>query len=305
MYKEFHFRKKDFMYLTPALLFFIYTVFSFHVLSAAEQSEQIIASRTLLAPSLPHTIEALREMIFVFFGVLCLIEIRHAQEQTHHRYSNIVAVDFFWLGSLITAFMVLRAWNLLIIGLAFVKPDLEPGIFDVMGLTGNYLMFAIVWTLIFYSMTRTDLFRGKFSKTEPALGDDDFEVDPAVIEKVRKHIAFHKPYLSQLLNLEELASQLSMKPRTLSNVIKHGFQTNFYEFINSYRVEEAKALLADPDYPNRTMIEVLGEAGFNSKATFNAFFKKLVGVTPSQYRSTAQNEMNSATQLAARPEPSR
>ena len=305
LYKEFHFRNKDFAYLLPALLFFVYTVVSFHSLPLADQTDQVIAARTLLAPSLPHTIEAIRETIFVFFGVLCLIEIRHAQQQTHHRYSNIVAIDFVWLGSLITAFMVLRAWSLLIIGLAFVKPDLEPAIFNIMGLAGNYLMFAIVWTLIFYSLTRTDLFRGKFSKLEESDSDEEYEVDPELIQTVRKHIEFHKPYLSQLLNLEQLASQLSMNPRTLSNVIKHGFHTNFYEFINAYRVEEAKALLRDPNYPNRTTIEVLSEAGFNSKATFNAFFKKLVGMTPTQYRSNSEGEdPNLVDELVKRPQPS-
>jgi AraC-like DNA-binding protein len=287
LYREFHFRKKDFAYLVPALAYLIYTVVTFHTLSSTEQTNMIISERAMLAPSLPHTLEAIREIIFVFFGVLCLSEIRHAQEQTHHRYSNIATVDIFWLGSLITAFMVLRAWSLLIIGLAFLKPDLEPAVFDILGLIGNYSMFAIVWALIFYSLTRTDLFRGKFSKAQHALSDDDFEVDPEVINTVRKHMEFHKPYLSHYLNLEELALQLSMSPRTLSSVIKHGFHTNFYEFINSYRIEEAKVLLADPKYPDRTMIDVLGEAGFNSKATFNAFFKKLVGMTPSQYRTQA------------------
>jgi AraC-like DNA-binding protein len=43
-------------------------------------------------------------------------------------------------------------------------------------------------------------------------------------------------------------------------------------------------MLEDGNKPNRTMIEILGDSGFNSKATFNAIFKKLVGMTPTQYR---------------------
>ena len=48
------------------------------------------------------------------------------------------------------------------------------------------------------------------------------------------------------------------------------------------------ALLEDRENPNRTMIEIHGEAGFNSKATFNAIFKKVVGMTPTQYKASKQ-----------------
>ena len=95
-----------------------------------------------------------------------------------------------------------------------------------------------------------------------------------------------KPYLSHHLNLDELANQLSMHPRALSVTIKNHFNTNFYEFINSYRIEEAKRIIEDPDQADRTMIDILGEAGFNSKATFNSFFKKIVGMTPTQYKAS-------------------
>jgi len=94
-----------------------------------------------------------------------------------------------------------------------------------------------------------------------------------------------KPFLANILTLEQLAKQLEMTPRTLSNTINRHFKQNFFEFINHYRVEEAKLLLANPEHKNTTMIEVMADCGFNSKATFNTFFKKLVGSTPSQYRA--------------------
>jgi AraC-like DNA-binding protein len=44
--------------------------------------------------------------------------------------------------------------------------------------------------------------------------------------------------------------------------------------------------LEDKENPNRTMIEIHGDSGFNSKATFNAIFKKTVGMTPTQYKKS-------------------
>ncbi len=67
-------------------------------------------------------------------------------------------------------------------------------------------------------------------------------------------------------------------------MINRHFQKNFFEFINGYRIDEAKKLLANEKYEKVTIIEIMAQVGFNSKATFNTFFKKLVGVTPSQYR---------------------
>ena len=71
---------------------------------------------------------------------------------------------------------------------------------------------------------------------------------------------------------------------TLSRILNQHFGKNFFEFINGYRVEEAKRLLRDPDQQTASMLDILAAAGFTSKSTFNSIFKKHLGQTPSQYR---------------------
>jgi AraC-like DNA-binding protein len=285
LFKEFHLSKIDFLFLAPATFYMIYTLATFYSWETAEKILYVQEYRDLQAPSVPHILEAARELIFVAFGLMCLIEIRHAQQQIHHRYSNIEKIDFGWLASLVATFMVVRSWMLLVIGVAFLKPDLGVEAFNAMGLMGNYLMFALINALIFFSMTRSSVFAGKISKAHIHTNNDEAEANPEVSKHIQQHMEMHKPYLSHYLNLEQLANQLSMHPRALSVAIKINFQTNFYEFINSYRISEAKQLLEDHDKPNQTIIEILGDAGFNSKATFNSIFKKIVGMTPTQYRA--------------------
>ena len=285
LFKEFHLSKIDFLFLAPATFYMIYTLATFYSWETAEKILYVQEYRDLQAPSVPHILEAARELIFVAFGLMCLIEIRHAQQQIHHRYSNIEKIDFGWLASLVATFMVVRSWMLLVIGVAFLKPDLGVEAFNAMGLMGNYLMFGLINALIFFSMTRSSVFAGKISKAHIHTNNDEAEANPEVSKRIQKHMEMHKPYLSHYLNLEQLANQLSMHPRALSVAIKINFQTNFYEFINSYRISEAKQLLEDHDKPNQTIIEILGDAGFNSKATFNSIFKKIVGMTPTQYRA--------------------
>jgi AraC-like DNA-binding protein len=285
LFKEFHLSKIDFLFLAPATFYMIYTLATFYSWETAEKILYVQEYRDLQAPSVPHILEAARELIFVAFGLMCLIEIRHAQQQIHHRYSNIEKIDFGWLATLVATFMVVRSWMLLVIGVAFLKPDLGVEAFNAMGLMGNYLMFALINALIFFSMTRSSVFAGKISKAHIHTNNDEAEANPEVSKHIQQHMEMHKPYLSHYLNLEQLANQLSMHPRALSVAIKINFQTNFYEFINSYRISEAKQLLEDHDKPNQTIIEILGDAGFNSKATFNSIFKKIVGMTPTQYRA--------------------
>lgn len=289
LFKEFHLKKRDLIFLIPTLAYVVYILSTFYSWDDASKMQYILDYRDLKAPSIPHSLEAIRGILFVFFGTLCLIEIRHAQQQIHHRYSNIEKIDFVWLGSLVAAFIVLRAWTLIVVGVAFLEPYLDDAIFNALGLAGNYLMFGMINILIFFSMTRSTVFAGKISRAHIHTDTDDIEIDPELTERIQNHMQVHKPYLSPYLNLDQLASQLSMHPRALSVAIKHNFQTNFYEFINSYRIEEAKQHLRDKENPNRTMIEILGDAGFNSKATFNAIFKKLVGMTPTQYRRSVHS----------------
>jgi AraC-like DNA-binding protein len=93
-----------------------------------------------------------------------------------------------------------------------------------------------------------------------------------------------KPWLDPDLTLEQLAGQLALRPRVLSQVINEDLGQNFFEFINRYRIGEAKALLMDPADKKMTVLEVLYQVGFNSKSSFNTLFKKQTGVTPSEFK---------------------
>ena len=93
-----------------------------------------------------------------------------------------------------------------------------------------------------------------------------------------------KLYTETELTLKQLADKLQYPTYQVSQAINEGLGKNFYDLINSYRVEEAKRLLTDPKNENYTILSVGFEAGFNSKTTFNTVFKKFTGVTPTAYR---------------------
>lgn len=92
-----------------------------------------------------------------------------------------------------------------------------------------------------------------------------------------------KPFKDPDLSLSTLALELNLTPNQLSQVINQAFKKNFYEFVNSYRIEEVIQKLANGEGKTVTLLGIALDAGFNSKATFNRFFKKHTGKTPSEY----------------------
>ena len=88
------------------------------------------------------------------------------------------------------------------------------------------------------------------------------------------------------LSLNDLAGKLLMSPRILSQVINGSMNQNFFDFVNSYRIEEAKRILLDPSSQHKTILEILYEVGFNSKSVFHSAFKKHANTTPTQFRKS-------------------
>ena len=95
-------------------------------------------------------------------------------------------------------------------------------------------------------------------------------------------MAEERPWLEPELTLAELAQRLRTNPGLLSKVINTGCGQNFNDFVNTYRVQEARRKLADPRFGHYSLVGVALESGFNSKSTFNRVFKKLLDQAPSE-----------------------
>ena len=101
--------------------------------------------------------------------------------------------------------------------------------------------------------------------------------------KLLKVFDTEKPYLNPELTLSDLAEKLKTNTSVLSQVINTGFDKNFNDFVNEYRVETFKQKMKTPQYQHYTMLAVAFDCGFNSKTTFNRAFKKLTNQMPSEF----------------------
>jgi AraC-like DNA-binding protein len=93
-----------------------------------------------------------------------------------------------------------------------------------------------------------------------------------------------KIFISDNLTIEEVALKLGTRTKYVSQIINENYKKNFYNFINTYRVEEAMRLLLEADNEKYSILGIAQMVGFVSKSTFNAAFKRVAGTTPSEYR---------------------
>ncbi|WP_291856387.1 AraC family transcriptional regulator [Marinilabilia sp.] len=104
------------------------------------------------------------------------------------------------------------------------------------------------------------------------------------VSKLKRFMASDKPYLDADFSLPELADKLDIPSHYLSRVINEQFGVNFFDFINQYRVEEVKSKIGNPEFKNFSLLGIAFDSGFNTKSAFNRVFKKITGVTPSEYK---------------------
>lgn len=162
--------------------------------------------------------------------------------------------------------------------------------------------FALVGILLsltllafgFYGSRQTSIFSNKeahmyISKTDtPKASYSKSGLNQNKIEdlanRLSQHMEQQKPYLNEDLNLNKLAEQCSMQPAQLSQIINQQYQMNFYDFVNQYRVEETKKKLCSSDFDHLSVLGIAFDCGFKSKSSFNRYFKKYAGVSPSEFK---------------------
>ncbi|MEM7431497.1 MAG: helix-turn-helix domain-containing protein [Pseudomonadota bacterium] len=93
-------------------------------------------------------------------------------------------------------------------------------------------------------------------------------------------------FLRSDMTLPKLAEVVDCSVNHLSQVINAGLGMSFFDYLNRYRIEHAKTLLAELDEQSTAILNIAYTVGFNSNSAFYSAFKKYVGQTPAQYRKT-------------------
>ncbi len=104
-----------------------------------------------------------------------------------------------------------------------------------------------------------------------------------IVADLDNEIKSKKLFLNAQLTLSDIAEAIDVSTNSVSQALNENLGKNFYEYINSFRLEYFIELFKNPKYNQFTMLSIAYESGFNSKSTFNAFFKKSMGKSPREY----------------------
>ncbi|SHI46922.1 helix-turn-helix domain-containing protein [Aquimarina spongiae] len=285
---NFRFKKKDFFHFVPVSLFVIYKI-SIFVYDASlpgfDETQngylKIHLDEKYVQP-LVGIVESLQMLLYLTFT----LQLYYAyKKKIQHFFSNTYALELNWIRNFLFIYSFLFLYSIFegVIG------DL---IVDLHWTQRWWYQFFSALAIIYIGI------KGYFTDTN-TLKNLNFEVVPSsekktpdapkdnnILEnktKLEQFMNDEKPFLNPDLNLKELSKMLKISVPVLSETINSGFQKNFNDFINGYRVKAVQDMLKEGKQKQLSLLGIAHECGFNSKATFNRVFKKLTNSSPSEY----------------------
>ena len=275
-------------HLLPLVVYFLFLIFAFY----SQTHMQKVALIDLYQFDLDWQFVTMDTLIkssrFAYF-IMSIYLINKYREQLKDYQSSIENIDLTWLKILVLGFALVSLVGVLLsiskVVNLFYTVDISLQIF--LGLTTYYANLILVCFLLFFSAANISSVAKVKDQSKSSY--EDYEANEEYVDRVIKFMDDEKPYLKSNITLDTLSELIDVPARELTALLNGHFKMNYYEFINNYRIKEAKLILAQDVNQEKTISDVFLAVGFNSKSVFNTFFKKNVGVTPTDFRKQILN----------------
>ncbi len=224
----------------------------------------------------------------IFYSTFSLVKIRKHQGNIQQFASSTDDINLNWLEYIIYATIFL---SILVTVFNMVFFELPLNVYI------NAIVLVVVYFIGYNALKQNEIFP-KDKVIDEEVNSDKDEEEPKrqliseqkldIIKKDLDNLMMEKErYLDSDLNLIGLAKDLNITSHQLSYVINKGYSENFFQFVNKYRVEKAKRMLADDSKNNLSILGLAFESGFSSKTSFNTTFKKMTGQTPTEFKKVS------------------
>lgn len=205
--------------------------------------------------------------------------LRNFRKLYQENYSSNHHLTYKWLMQTTALFVI---GNIFVLIRGFVEKE-SPVYNYLFTFTSVFVLFVITW-FVLNALYRPNLFAGINKDLVPVPSDNKVKEEPEQLKSLLKFMETEKPYLDDKLTLHKLAEQIHLPEKQLSLLINQHTGKHFFDFINEFRINDAKVLLKEQS--QLTVLEVLYEVGFNSKSSFYTAFKKETNLTPTDYRKS-------------------
>ena len=285
---SFKFSKKDWIHLLPAILYLIYSLVIFITDKLVLDEYYFYADGR--DKDLANWYQVAGLLSMSFYLIWSLRYYANYKKLVFDTVSYAETILFQWIRNFMIAFLCILILRVLFF---ILNPD--------WGEFGSQFWHYISFSFVFYYISING-----YSNTIKAtiLNDKKQEVNVFLEEEISKNGSQENPiekdldlwkekllalisnkrlYENPRLTLSDVAKELETTSKVVSSVVNAGFQMNFNDFINHYRIEAVKEKLRDGEQHTTTLLGIAYDCGFNSKATFNRAFKKSTSLSPKEY----------------------
>jgi AraC-like DNA-binding protein len=215
---------------------------------------------------------------YLYFGAIFIVLSRY--KKIHDKFHSLQSETYRWL---MTASILLLLSNSVVLfrGVFEAMNDFQR--FQWLNIAIALMGLLVISWFVLKTMRNPELFTkvNEVKATSKKNLIEDGEKLEHEKEQLHQYMMEHKPYLEEALSLQELSQKTNIPVKRLSLLINQKIGMHFFDYVNGYRIEEAKKLLKETDF---TIQQIMYEVGFNSKSSFNTAFKKNTSLTPSSFR---------------------
>lgn len=300
--KSFQFSTKDYIHFIPATIYLIYSIAIFITDKVFLNEYYFYADGKDKDFSYWYQIAGLFSLIYYLIESL----------KTYYKYKTITynvvsfadSVMFKWAKRFLIAFLLLIAIRIVFF---IVNPEWDE--------FGKKFWYYVCFSILFYYMSISGYTNSILSvtsfKDSPVNSDAElkFEIDNNIEtelpltspdnekleekneipdldtwkEKIENLMVVDKMYENPELVISDLSNILGTHSKKVSQVINQGFNMNFNDFVNHYRINAFLQKVQEGEHNIQTFLSLAFECGFNSKSTFNRAFKRATSLNPKEY----------------------
>lgn len=269
--------KQDLLHYLPSIGYMVFILTYFVLASDAVVTNRIQTGELKRAIWACH---ALGLGVNISYWAMSLKVLIDFKRKIKNELSYSLKINFFKYLHLIMGigFLVwLTLYIISLFGYDMIERDVRPSIWMAMAFVVLFITYYGMISPEVYRIKQLDIIQ-KYAQSK--LSTEDLNLLKKQLDQLMEE---KKPYLNNKLLKAELAEMLGTSNPELARLLNENIGMNFFEYVNYYRIKEFVALARTEKAQNLTFYGLAQEAGFNSKTTFNKSFKKLMGVSPSEY----------------------
>ena len=235
----------------------------------------------------------------LLYCVLALFALKKHENKIVDLYSSYKGVSLNWLKKMVVGIVFI--WVGVFILVAFkqlFQSDIQMNWFFIaIPLFIAYIGYHGLKQQVIFQVEQLDNVKSKSENAKQDTTKQPYEIDlrykksslsnrdmEKLFSSLEMLMKSEKLYLESLLNLKDLAEKANVPQHHITQTLNSFAKQNFYDYVNSYRINEFIQRLKNGDADNFSLLGIAFDCGFNSKSSFNRIFKKITGFSPSEYK---------------------